>query len=325
MKLITGIVASSNEVYVFYTKDDNNNQQFQDSTSSFSPSTILGSAAESVRFALRFPEELLKATDIIFAAVLLILGFFYYAVQSDCMDLNNIDEVIIGTVVITVRLIVNFVNSVVMFGFHSGTCNWCNLLPKLIANLICFCSDILVPFLMLSGLVQFGLLVSLLEPVKSFERSSIQVMRSEPYMVYFSITDLPTDETESITVTEALPLDMPGVDTNITYCLATFRYDSDSYEFVFNIALIDLNATMETNTCVCIPNHELCEPFYDNLYYGYSSDGAPYKCFVRAAALVGVDKENSPTRDKESEVHCTCEELPILLGSGSSSEHNGTN
>lgn len=287
------------------------------------------------RWRLRWPEESLNAFATFFDMLLIMLGFFYFVVQTDCRDLNHSDKVIVGTTLITLNLIWKVVVFVVELSISLGCCGCTepslrDMVPKLVMNTVC-CRFILWPLLIVSGIVLLSLLSILIQDTKSFKTSSIHVMRSDPHTVFFSITDLPANGTNNLTFIEALPLEPSTINgtespENTIYCLSTFRYDSDSYEFTFNVAYIDLNASTENNLCICIPNHKVCEPHYDDLYYGHPSDGDPYRCFRRAAKLVGVDKENSPTRDRDADVHCTCDGVPLFPAStvGSSDSGNGS-
>ncbi len=192
----------------------------------------------------------------------------------------------------------------------------------------CLVDAVLKFIILIAGLVAIGLTISLLDESAD---DNLKVLRSSPEPREFvNITEIVDKGTVSFidrfNLVPSTPVNttLPVIDFNTTVCRVVFRYDSDSSEVLHNFALIDVAAMAVNGSCMCnIESQDLCNPFYDDLFYGFTetlttddpddSDVGfrPYKCFDRSV-FIGIDRDNSPRRDRDLTVPCVCPEASIV-------------
>ena len=278
-------------------------------------------------------EEILGFLYLLFKSLpIIILSYLYFIVQSSCKELNHINHVVLSEVATTSAVLFQIMRTVYwLCRRHGVCCDWCyhtndredpdtdevcwlkNDSPP-----VCFKSCIVPGFFVLniilellvliSGVVALALTVDLVIQDDSVS-DRLHVVRSDPSFgstPLFRVPDLV--ENGTLSLTEEFIFE----DGTTTYCQGTFVYDSDANEIFYNVANLDRNGT----NCTCTTNHEQCNSFYDNLFYGFSepndsepgdSDNfRPYECF-EMASLLGIHKDNTPGLDTSIDVDCDCE------------------
>ncbi len=274
---------------------------------------------------------------------LLILAYFYYIVQKDCKELNNINMVLLSeastTLSIGWRIMRLIFRAMRRFGL---CCDFCysshdrndtgpeelcpcegdKKAPKAcryaIAPGLCGLDAVLKFVVFVAGFVAIGLTISILDESAD---DNVKVLRSSPRTDLVNVSEVVERGIVSFIEAFALEAASPNATpSDLTVCRIVFYYDSHSHEVLHNFALVDLGAT--SSDCNCTENHDLCRPFYDDLFYGFtetlevnSPDDSdigfrPYKCYDNSL-FIGLDRSNDPPLDTNLPIPCECPETNL--------------
>ena len=289
--------------------------------------------------------EVISLLYLLFKSIpLIILSYFYFVVQEDCRQLNNIDEVFLSEISTTLRVLWHFFISIYwLFRRFGWCCNFCYPTSKnaLGPSEVCqfdpdyndsdTCKTIhkccLFPvfyitslafhlLVVVAGVVVFALTADLLN-ISSTNQP--EILRSNPPMPVLNVTAIVANGNMSIVE------EFPILDPDEAFllgpltCFAVFKYDESSSTILLNFAFVNRNATALNETCDCVPNDSNCQPLYEpgNLFYGFSQPDSqptsqpvspnfqPYSCFARSY-LIGISRDNFPQLDSSLPVDCEC-------------------